>query len=648
MALAFLLTIGSSSSVILSEGSFHGFEGVPIDKVPFLQKSAAPTINSAILEKLLFSSDQPSAAKEVAADDTKQGPESVQSKLEEIRRLLETGNNIRRNTITPDADDNTETAKASVTLDRRVRTRSGYVRGHQSLIQSYPEGPQIGGFEVSEFLGIPYAKPPVGSRRWKSPEANRWSGTLDADLYGPACPQLDDACPLFGMSEDCLTLNVWTPAYCIAGVFDCNLPVLVFIHGGSFQAGASCDLTYDGTRLAQERAVVVTINYRIGPLGFLVIPEEFEKNKNAINFGLQDQNLALRWVHENIAQFGGDKRRVTIFGESAGSESVSAHMLWSKSWGYFNRAIMQSGTMLQETYGYQPATWRFGGAGLWDFQPFDVHSWNGDEFLGYVKGNATGDRVKFARGADVSTILEVAVGMYLYEGVAFIPTLDGRILPLSPPDAMKSGKFKRPIEMVVGFNGNEGTMFADMGAPDTGVDDAYLTQYIKSITGDELGEEFLSGEYNSSLFQTPRAALAAFYGDLIFTCPSRQKLLSTYRGSRDSRNIYNYIFTHVPSFADPLNGASHGSELLFVFGSYPWLELGIPNLLTAAERELSTRMRAAWVNFGANGRIESTWPKWEPRNQRFRFWNTDGPRVGAKSNIPTGSCDNMMPHPFSK
>jgi len=205
------------------------------------------------------------------------------------------------------------------------------------------EGPITGAVSngVTVFKGIPYAAPPVGALRWKAPEpATHWTSPRDATAFGPICPQqvTGGARANLPQSEDCLTLNVWSPD------IHAKLPVMVWIHGGGFDAGASSLPRYDGAGLAQHGVVIVSLNYRLGRLGFLALP-----GAPSANFGLLDQIAALNWVRHNIAVFGGDPGNVTIFGESAGGVSVDALMVSPLSMGLFARAISESGPALYST-----------------------------------------------------------------------------------------------------------------------------------------------------------------------------------------------------------------------------------------------------------------------------------------------------------
>ena len=209
----------------------------------------------------------------------------------------------------------------------RVATESGVVHGEKDGT-------------IRHFLGIPYAAPPVGPLRWKPPQrAPAWQGTRDATVVGTQCPQ---TLSYSGASydEDCLFLNVWTPS----GAHD--LPVMVWLHGGAFIFGSGGDKYYDGSKLAQHGVVVVTINYRLGVLGFLAHPAldvEDPSFPSSGNYGLLDQEAALAWVQRNIAAFGGDPKQVTLFGESAGGFSTCVQYLSSHTAGLFERAIAESG-----------------------------------------------------------------------------------------------------------------------------------------------------------------------------------------------------------------------------------------------------------------------------------------------------------------
>src|ERR1043166_8592467 len=220
---------------------------------------------------------------------------------------------------------------------------------HAEVREADVTGGRVSGVAVNgivAFKGIPFAAPPFGELRWKAPQpVKSWSGVKDASKWGPACmqdamfPQLFGA-PMTPLSEDCLYLNVWTPAKAAGD----RLPVMVWIYGGGFVGGQTSVPLYDGTKLAEKGVVLVSVAYRLGAFGFLAHPElSKETGKGSGNFGLQDQIAGLRWVKANIAKFGGDPNRVTIFGESAGGISVSMLAASPAARGLFQRVISESG-----------------------------------------------------------------------------------------------------------------------------------------------------------------------------------------------------------------------------------------------------------------------------------------------------------------
>ena len=210
-------------------------------------------------------------------------------------------------------------------------TEAGTVRG-------------VEGAGTRAYLGVPFAAPPVGERRFAPPEnVEPWTETLDCENFGPTAVQAN-AIEGLPMSEDCLTLNVWTPA---APGSDEKLPVYVFIHGGAFAIGSGAEPTYDGTNFAKRGIVTITINYRLNALGFYATQETYDRYGTTGNWGYLDQIKALEWIRDNVSAFGGDPKRVTIGGESAGSYAVSALILSPLAEGLFQGAIMESGTNLQ-------------------------------------------------------------------------------------------------------------------------------------------------------------------------------------------------------------------------------------------------------------------------------------------------------------
>src|ERR1700677_3303940 len=293
-----------------------------------------------------------------------------------------------------------------------VVTANGAVRGTSS-------GP------VNEFLGIPYAAPPVGALRWRPPQpAASWPGVRAATAFAPHCPQLASPFGQASTSEDCLFLNVFTPSHGQAGA---RSPVMVWIHGGALVTGESND--YDPAKLVEDGVTVVTINYRLGALGFLADPALADANGQSGDYGLMDQQAALRWVQRNIASFGGDPRNVTIFGESAGGLSTLSPVASPQAKGLFQKAIAESA---------------------------------GEAFAAQA-GCAT-QTAACLRSLPVSTILanEDAAG--------YTPNINSEVLPQSLKTAFATGEFNR-VPIINGTNHEEWRLFVALsereGSPGT-------------------------------------------------------------------------------------------------------------------------------------------------------------------------------------
>jgi para-nitrobenzyl esterase len=293
---------------------------------------------------------------------------------------------------------------------------------------------------VASFKGIPFAAPPLGELRWKAPQpVKRWTGVKKADRFGPGCMQDISTAAKMGMpteiSEDCLYLNVWTAANGRAE----RSPVMVWIYGGAFAGGMTSAPLYDGARLAKKGVVLVSVAYRVGPFGFLAHEElSKESGKGSGTYGLQDQIAGLRWVKDNIAQFGGDPSRVTIFGESAGGISVSMLAASPAARGLLHRAISQSGgsfapPKLANEAGENVLTLRMA------------------EVMGVSLLNRFGvEDIKSARKVAADQILKAAGGMGL-----FWPVADGDVLPGDQYELYQAGKFN-DTPILIGTNSDEG------------------------------------------------------------------------------------------------------------------------------------------------------------------------------------------------
>ena len=321
------------------------------------------------------------------------------------------------------------------------------------------------------YLGIPYAKPPVGNLRWKPPEPPQpWSGTRECINFGPSCPQAPSDEQVGRTSEDCLYLNVWTPAKSTSD----KLPVMVWIHGGAFAEGSGSEPLYNGHNLSKQGVVVVTINYRLGPLGFLAYPALSKESPHGVsgNYGLMDQVQALKWVKKNIAAFGGNPANVTIFGESAGAMSVDILLAIPQSKGLFNRAIAESGP--QWHFGFLPP--------LSDLREAEK---TGGQLATALGCSSAADPLAAMR-AKTSDEVITAWGWTEQKispptGPQFFPVVDGWLLPGQLTTLLKEGK-QHDVPIIIGSNKDDGTVFGELA----GLNKATAAQY-KSLIQSNAG-----------------------------------------------------------------------------------------------------------------------------------------------------------------
>ncbi len=447
-------------------------------------------------------------------------------------------------------------------------------------------GPLIGRLKPKsrEFLGIPYAAPPVGGLRWKPPAPIApWSAAREATQRGAACVQ-DDGGTGRKQSEDCLTLNVWVPLD-VRG----PLPVLFWIHGGGFYQGSGTDGLYDGQRLAtRAQAIVVTINYRVGALGFLS-HRDLAKEAGVATYpsvGILDQRAALGWVQRNIASFGGDPKRVTIVGESAGAWSVCTHLASPRSHGLFARAIMQSGACSDALY--------------FDGKRAEQQA---DELVAAVGCRDAVDRLGCLRGKSPHQLmlaLPFRRGMLLKPGVWWGPVVDGTELPRLPLDAMRAGQ-SAPVPLVIGWNRDEGILHTLAFAQNT---PAELDWFVRDVFGDAAPPLVLP----SYARPTPKAALTDIVTDGIFACNARR--VARALADRDVP-VYLYEWTHALDAPKPHRlGATHSVELFFLFGNP---DMGVS--LSVGELPLSRLMMDLWGQFARDGvptapRLKDKWPRY--------------------------------------
>src|SRR5580692_162717 len=457
----------------------------------------------------------------------------------------------------------------------QVKTASGTVEGKD-------EG------AVRAFLGIPYAAPPVGNLRWKPPAAAAsWTGVRKATEFGAHCMQgriygdMNFRDP--GGSEDCLTLNVWVPAKPSGA----KLPVMVWIYGGGFAAGSTSEARQDGAHLAQQGVIVVSMNYRLGVFGFFVHPElAKESGHNAAgNYGLLDQLAALRWVHENIAAFGGDPGNVTIFGESAGSFSVSAQMASPLAKGLFQKAIGESGGA-------------FFSGGL-AFEPLAAREEKDVKLVGAKLGVST---LAELRAIPAQKLLDPFAPPQA-EGFDFDPDVDGYFLPEPVPAIFAAAK-QNDVPLLAGWNHDEGSYEVAFSPQ------KQTAESLKATAQKEFGDktaEFMKLYPSDTPEQTLRSA-EDFAGDRFIAFSTWAWLEA--QAKTGKQPVYRYRFDLGPP-ADPKGpqlGAYHSAEIEYVFGQLD-SKAGVAWL--PEHRALSEEMQKYWANFARSGDPNGPGlPKW--------------------------------------
>jgi para-nitrobenzyl esterase len=446
--------------------------------------------------------------------------------------------------------------------------------------------------KIDTFLGIPYAAPPVGDLRWKPPTpAAKWSGDHDATKFGSRCMQTDVFHDMIfrdpGISEDCLYLNVWTPAKRGGAM----LPVMVWIYGGGFVAGAASEPRQDGTSLAKQDVVVVSMNYRLGVFGFFAHPDLATESENhaAGNYGLLDQVAALEWVKRNVAAFGGDPGNVTIFGESAGSFSVCSLMASPLTKGLIHKAIGESGGA-------------FSGTGL-KLEPAATIGPRHAQFASESLGAKT---IGEARALPAQKVLDAAADATKGGAFRFGFDIDGYFLPESVADIFAAGQ-QNDIPMIAGWNHDEGSS----GPPDPANKPSAAT--MKALAEKEFAagqsEEFLKLYPAASDTQAARST-TDFAGDR-FIAYATWKWLEAQKATGKSP-VYHYRFDMALPFDSKRPGgamvAFHSSEIEYVFGqldSKPWVSW------RPQDRSLSAAMQKYWTNFARTGDPNGPGlPKW--------------------------------------
>jgi para-nitrobenzyl esterase len=450
---------------------------------------------------------------------------------------------------------------------------------------------------VNSFRGLPYAAPPTGNLRWRPPQpASSWSGVRDATQFGPGCPQSTVNNPFLPpgtISEDCLNLNVYTQA--LPGSGGGGRPVLVWIHGGGLvQDGGR---NYDGAKLAADGTVVVTINYRLGALGFLAHPALASRPGGpAGNYGLMDQQAALRWVQRNIARFGGDPHNVTIAGQSAGGLSVLAQLVSPGARGLFQRAIVQSGTFALTQ------------------RPLATAEAAGETFARNV--GCPDQTAACLRSVPVSDLVSKF-------GVEIPGVVDGSVLTQSIGTALARGQFAR-VPVVNGITHDEELLFvAGLGitvsqgtniplAGDPTDPANYQANIAQALGVSAARAAAIANEYPLSAYPNPVVAFSLLVSDASFACPALQ--VDRWTAARGGPT-YAYQFNDdnaplniLPPDKQHLGLSTHGTELPYLFDQP---NAPFPATLSPDQQKLAASMRTDWASFAGTGNPSSRalpWP----------------------------------------
>jgi para-nitrobenzyl esterase len=483
-----------------------------------------------------------------------------------------------------------------------------------------------GNGQIAVFKGIPFAAPPVGQLRWREPQpVAPWSGTLDANKPSHPCMQnlqgvdnfVQPLAETYGVayapqrldpSEDCLYLNIWTPQLQPGA----HLPVMVWLHGGSNRVGSGGEPGYDGTSLASRGVIVVTINYRLGIIGFFTHPELTAESPHhsSGNYGLLDQIAALQWVQKSITQFGGDPGNVTVFGESAGSVDATTLMTSPLTTSLFRRVIAESGP----AFGLGPER------SVAQMEPLG-------EAVGSEAGGQPGSQLAVLRSLPAAQLAEIENRLIAAKFKGADPNasvVDGWVLPRSPARAFALGKIQR-VDLLAGLNAREFSAFRIGAAaaakklpqpankPRVSDQLKQMADLARPLYGDWT--DLAVATYAARILMDGAPAVDQASNDIVAACPiGAEAALITSAGQR----AFVYRFDRsVPGKGEAELGAFHSLELPYVFGTFQartfrWLPF------TATDHQLSAVMQSYWTNFAKFGDPNG------PDVPHWVAWNTDG------------------------
>jgi para-nitrobenzyl esterase len=492
---------------------------------------------------------------------------------------------------------------------------------------------------IAVFKDIPFATPPIGPLRWRPPQPiARWPGIRDATKPSQPCMQslqgtdgfIQPLAAAYGVpympqqldpSEDCLYLNVWTPQL----QPDAHLPVMVWLHGGSNRVGSGTEAGYDGISLAARGVIVVTINYRLGVMGFFAHPELTAESPHhsSGNYGLLDQIEALRWVKQNIAQFGGDPENVTLFGESAGSVDATTLMASPLAANLFRRVIAESGP----AFGIGPSQ--------------DLAKMEGlGAAVGKEAGAQPGSQLAVLRQLPAAQIAQIQSGLIASRFKGYDPNasiVEGWVLPQSTASAFALGKIQ-PVDLLAGLNAREFSAFrvgaaaAAKKAPQPAIKPSVTDQMkqfadvARPLYGDWT--DLAVATYSLQILFHGAPAIDQASNDIVAACPIGAEAALT---SNTGRRAFVYRFDRsVPGKGEAELGAFHSLELPYVFGTFQGRTFGwLP--FTPTDQKLSQVMQTYWTNFAKtgdpNGPGLPRWVSWSPDQEPFLSFGNSGDAV---------------------
>jgi para-nitrobenzyl esterase len=471
----------------------------------------------------------------------------------------------------------------------------------------------------AEFLGIPFAQPPVGDSRWREPQPPvPWKGVRDARVFGAPCAQA----VLGGdwnrrdaetSSEDCLFLNVMTPVWPPKN----PLPVMVWLHGGANAGGAASSSLYKDGTLVQHGIVLVTVNYRLGVFGFLAHPELTRESPHHAsgNYALMDQIAALRWVRDNIARFGGDPARVTLFGQSAGAHDASILMTSPPAKGLFHRVIAQSASAVQGPF---PA--------LKDAETY------GASLSQLLKGPSGAGALRFLRQVPARDLLDRLPLQDVTAPPQIGPIVDGWVVPRGPMTVFNAGE-QAPVALMIGTTAREFGMEAPVEA---------VRGMIQGVMGNDLSARTLelyglNGTGSGQSDPVYGRVGDQWFADLVFRCPAT--LQATWHAAAH-HPTYQYEFRRVIPGHES-EGSAHSFDLPYVFGFYP-KEGNLAGQYTGVDDRIADAVQRYWVNFAKtgdpNGGSLPVWPAFAPSQAFIRFME-DGRVLPATGGLRPAQCE---------